>query len=308
LINFRYHIVSIVAVFLALGLGILLGSSVVSDPLGAQLNEDLVIARRARETAESERNTFETEVRTLRNRLNDAAAWVVDSRLDGRRILFVADRSNEDLAGHVRRPLVAGGAESAGLLELSDRLRLPDAADRQELVDAVTAIVPSCEEGVTEDCFDEEGDVGASALALIGERFREPVGRVLIDSLVERGFMAAPEKPDGEWPPTDATVVILASGRSADAEPLPGLVRFAREVAEGAPTLVASAGLESESLVSDLRDENNLPDTLSTFDAATDETDPGGVGVFAAMIAATEGRGGHFGEVDPFIAPAPGPE
>jgi hypothetical protein len=312
LIDLRYHIVSIMGVFLALGLGILLGSSVVSDAVDAQLRADLETARDERDAARSERKEFEDAATALRRNLNEAAPWVTDSLLEGVRFILVADGSGDELRAHVREALQAGGAEAAGRLQFEERLHLTGPEDRQELIDAVTAIVPACGDDVTEDCFDTEGELVDQALTLLGERFTEPVGRVLLGRLIDSGFLSAPERPDGEWPPSDAIVAFLASVRSDGSDAFPGTRAFVRAVSgTGIATLVATTTLENESLVRDLRDESGLPETLATFGSATAELDPGRLGVFTAMVAATEGRGDHFGAPstrDPFVAPAPGLE
>ena len=44
MIDFRYHLVSIVAVFLALGLGILMGTAVLNDALVKSLRDDIITA------------------------------------------------------------------------------------------------------------------------------------------------------------------------------------------------------------------------------------------------------------------------
>jgi hypothetical protein len=72
------------------------------------------------------------------------------------------------------------------------------------------------------------------------------------------------------------------------------------------PTLVVTDRPEGQSLATDVRQLTNgdRPNTLSTFDAATDEEDPGGVGVVASMLAASDGQGGDWGsEGERFIPP-----
>jgi hypothetical protein len=296
------------AVFLALGLGILLGSSVVSDPLDAQLRQNLERANERRDDALEAADELDSEVKILRQRLDEAAPWAMGNKLDGSRFILVG--SDDAAQDHVVKWLVAAGAEPFGHLVFEDRLSSLEPADREELVDAVTSIIPACSEGAgSDECFDATAsDLRTEALDIVGSRFGDAVGRVVIDGLIEAGFLSAPGRPDGDWPSTDAYVVVLAPGRAESVEPDPGTLAFVRGVSAEIPTLVAAPTPERPSLVSDLRDESGLSDVLSTFDSATAEADPGGFGVFAALIAATEGRGRHFGAMsEPFVAPAPGP-
>jgi hypothetical protein len=100
---------------------------------------------------------------------------------------------------------------------------------------------------------------------------------------------------------------VLSAVRADDVPLTPGTTAFARNVAQVAPTLVVSDVATETSLVTELRDTDGLPENLSTFDAATAEMDPGGTGVVAALLAATESRGGHYGTGRglTFVAPAP---
>ncbi|MEX2394615.1 MAG: copper transporter [Actinomycetota bacterium] len=311
MIDLRYHIVSIMAVFLALGLGILLGSSVVSDPLSAQLNQDLTDARGQRDSIRQERNEATAEVEALKLRMEHLAPWVADGRLDGTRFVLVSDGTDDALLNFVRRSLTDAGAEPFGHIVFEDRLSLAAPADREELIDGVTSIVPACaEDAASDDCFDAASeDLTAEALDIVGRRLGDAVGQILIDTLIDADFLSAPERPDGDWPSSDALVVMLASGRAESAEAPAGALAFTRAVSGSVSTLVATATPDRTSLVTDLRGQDGLSARLSTFDSATPETDPGGLGLFTALVAATEGRGDHFGSVeDRFFAPAPGPD
>lgn len=324
MISFRYHIVSIMGVFLALGLGILLGSSVVSDPLSAQLHADLERANDQRDEARSRASEASASYDSLRERVSDeVAAWVLGSRLADRRFVIVRDGAQDELGDHVVASLVRSGAQQAGTLVLEQRLTNLDDDSRAELVRTMTSIVPPCEGDIAPDCFDDSADlepaeVVEAAMTHVGRRFDEPTGRVIVDALIDAGFMSAPSRPSGEWPPSDAIVVVVSASRAPitgpspspgpDTSPTPGADAFAREVAEGSTTVVATDDAEGRSVVSQLRASRGLPPSLATFDSATDAEDPGGIGLVAATIAALEGRGGHFGSAgESFVAPAPKP-
>ena len=303
MISFRYHIVSIMGVFLALGLGILLGSSVVTSPLQSRLQHDLSAARQERDEAKAQTSELKSESDTLRDRVTDEVApWAVHERLANMPFVFVSDAPDvPKWRGHVESALVAAGADPQGTIALSDRWRLSAPDDETDLIATMRSIVPAYEPG---------DDPAASAMEMLGERFAEPTGRALVDVLGRDGFLAVQGRSDGDWPPPGAAVVLLSSARAEDVPLTPGTTAFARNVATVAPTLTVSDAPTDVSLVTELRDVGRLPEGLSTFDAATDDTDPGGVGVVAALLAATEGRGGHYGMGRglTFVAPAPPPD
>lgn len=296
---------SVVAVFLALGLGILLGSSVVSTPIQAQLNANLDGARKERDQARQEAAEARDQTGSLQRRIGtEIAPWSLQGRLLDRPVVVISDTpSAPSWREHVLDAVGAAGARSVGTLLFGERLALESPDDRTELLRTVQGVVP----GFTPD---PEADPASEVLTLLGERFTEPTGRTLVSELVRANFLSLQGGQDSDWPPPDSVYVMLSAVRSQSGRSKPDAGPFVTAIGRVAPILVASNAPEDRSLVSDLRDERGLPEGLATFDAATNESDPGGIGVVAALLAATEGRGGHFGleRGRPFIAPpAPRP-
>lgn len=286
MITLRYHIVSVVAVFLALGLGILLGSSVVSGPLEARLHADLERAIDARGTAQREAREVGDEITALRRRLaEETGPWSVFGRLDGESVVFVVDAPDLPRWGdHVVDSIVGAGATSSGTVLLGDRFALEQPDDSDDLIAAVRESLPT---------FEPSEDVASSALDVLGEQFLSPTGSTLIDSMVRAGFVTVEGRPDGAWPPPGSSILFLSVVNRREIPPW--RLAFARSVAADQATLVVTDGVELKSVVTELRRTDDLPTTLATFDAATEDTDPGGLGLTAAMLAAIEARGGHFG-------------
>ncbi len=290
-------------VFLALGLGILLGSSVVSAPLDARHVAEAQRYKDERDEAKATTSELTGENDALRRRTSDEIApWAVHERLVDTPFVFVSDApSVPKWRGHVESALVAAGADPQGTIVLSDRWQLSAPDDEADLVATMQSIVPTYEPG---------DDPSASAMEMLGERFAEPTGRALIDVLGRDGFVTVQGRGDGDWPPPGTAVVVLSAARPDDVSLTMGSLPFVRSVAEVTPTLVVSDVPTGSSLVTELRGIGGLPDDLSTFDSATDDIDPGGVGVVAALLAATESRGGHYGTGRglTFVAPAPPPD
>ena len=61
MINFRFHLVSLIAVFLALGLGILVGSTVVDQVIVDRLDREIRTARRDTATVQAENRRLSDE-------------------------------------------------------------------------------------------------------------------------------------------------------------------------------------------------------------------------------------------------------
>jgi hypothetical protein len=288
LIDLRYHIISIVAVFLALALGILLGSSVVSGPLEARLQDDLRRARDARQSAERQRDEVASRSDALTERLSgEAGTWAVQDRLADRGVLLVGDASElPDWTDEVMTPLTNAGVTEAGRLLFTERWALEDDTDGDDLVDAVQTTLGE---------FDGGDDPASNAARVLGENVLTAQGREMLNALADADFLNIQIADDAAWPPPNAVVVALSAARDEDAEPSPWIAEYVRAAAADAPTLAATNGSSGTSLVSELRDIDDLPASLATFDSAGEEIDPGGIGVVAALVAAADGRGGHYG-------------
>ena len=132
MISLRYHIVSLVAVFLALALGIVVGSTVLQEGTVSVLR---ATSDQVRE--QSERNSRENVALKQENsRLQSFGATVlpdlVRGRLDGRSVVLVdTDKVDSGLRDGVRKVLEDAGAEVDGQITFADeRLALGTDADR----------------------------------------------------------------------------------------------------------------------------------------------------------------------------------
>ena len=132
MISLRYHIVSLVAVFLALALGIVVGSTVLQEGTVSVLR---ATSDRVRE--ESDRNSRENvALKQELSRLQSFGATVlpdlVRDRLKGRSVVLVdTDKVDSGMRDSVRKVLEDAGAEVDGQITFADeRLALGADADR----------------------------------------------------------------------------------------------------------------------------------------------------------------------------------
>jgi hypothetical protein len=137
-VNLRYHIVSITAVFLALGIGLTLGSSfldrVTVDRLESQLN---TVQKRVDDT-HADNEALSARVGDLEQRDRDLAAELPERLLAGRLsavpVLVVAAEGTSDvLVDQAVDALASAGADVAGTWWLTDRWLLDDPEEVSEL-------------------------------------------------------------------------------------------------------------------------------------------------------------------------------
>src|SRR5690242_20984882 len=137
MVSFRYHVVTIVAVFVALAVGLLMGT--------AFLDQGLVSDLKNRTTSLSSKvSQLQGEVKDTQRLLATSELYAektrtlaVDGRLNGDRVVIVTEEGVDlsDLNG-VRQTLSGSGGAGAtidGVLVLSKDLSMEDPATRQQV-------------------------------------------------------------------------------------------------------------------------------------------------------------------------------
>ena len=155
MINLRYHIVSIAAVFLALAIGLALGSTFVDSVLVSNLESRVDQLQADTETAVERRALAEEALIEAETARDDALAsveaahsvrfevedlvrpYLPQGRLSGTTTLIVAPASADRAAvAAVRARLDMTDARSGGVLWISDELRLHDPEVRWRIAEA----------------------------------------------------------------------------------------------------------------------------------------------------------------------------
>lgn len=108
--NFRYHIASLVAVFLALSIGLLLGTVVVErGTLDAQRTTLVDSLQKEYTTLRTDNTQLKSELDTDRAFLADAAPVLIANRLAGRTVLVLTNAGRADAAAAVADAVTKAG-------------------------------------------------------------------------------------------------------------------------------------------------------------------------------------------------------
>ena len=120
--NLRYHVASLVAVFLALAVGLLLGTVVAERGVITDQSSALVAGLQERFDEISAAND-ELRIGLERDRefAEDAATALVDGRLAGRRVVVLVGAGRVDGVGDVERAIADAGGTAEEWLSGSDR-------------------------------------------------------------------------------------------------------------------------------------------------------------------------------------------
>jgi copper transport outer membrane protein MctB len=274
MISWRYHVVSLVAVVLAFGLGILAGTSVLDDRLVGQLERNNAAARQERDAAVALANLYERFAVGLQPTLRDGV-------LLGEDAVVVTLEGVDRPARRTVDELSAAGVDVLATLELTRRLADPEIQDNAAALEGILGLSGSDPEtlraGVAE-ALAERLAVGSVAAQ----------GDVLGD-LLAGGYVNA----DRDLEPGallgiggGGQLVVIAAGgpkptRSLAPEAL--LVPFAEHLVRlDAPTVAVGPTEDEYGFISAVRDANGIPDCSMV---TVDDIDLGGIGSITLAMA-----------------------
>ena len=330
MISFRFHIVSLTAVLLALGIGLVLGTTFLDDAtidtLEGQLSDlegnlDRAGERNARQ--QEQIDAFEREAQGLDEQLGER---LFTGQLAEVPVLVIATRGiDEDRVDGTVRALRQASAELVGTWWLSGRLALDDENEVSDLGDALQLTTDDVDRlrtnlaGQLGDVLfaasDAPGRGEADVQGLVGNPAQTPDGEpAVVARLREGGFIEyqLPEGADGDVIvlPESGLRIVVVGGPGADVPPqdivLPTLIDLAMDgpvpaVAVEPSIIEATEGEEREpepSLVVDIREDDDLSARVSTVDDI--DRVSGLVAAVLAVVDAEPGapRIGHYGMGD----------
>jgi len=112
MVNFRFHIVSLIAVFLAIGLGILMGSTVVKGAIVDRLDREIDQVRKESDSLRNANRQTNDDLDRANGVVEDSAAFAVDGRLTGVPVVVLAERGvDENVVKDTAQLLVTAGTE-----------------------------------------------------------------------------------------------------------------------------------------------------------------------------------------------------
>lgn len=288
MVNFRYHIVSIVAVFLALAIGIVMGTTVISESVVGRLEQDARDFRSRNGELRQEADRLEQEL-SYYDRFGSAIVPpLIAGRLNGRPVvLLVADATPGPLIERVTQALDAAGAAKPSRIRLTGDWNPADATARERMAQAIGTEVAAPDR------------MRMQAGEAIGRRLSNPANpRGQGDTLGElerAGLLRLEDVPDGAvFPAPRSIVVVLASG---DPAVIPGSDDFFLPLlrATGGLTAAVADVLDArESLAERVRTDDDLTQSIVTVDHAT--TWPGSLSLIVGLADRSAGRpAGHYG-------------
>ena len=138
MINFRFHLVSLVAVFLALTVGIVVGASIVNRAIVDGLNNRIDKVEKNADTQRNANRALSASAQQLQSYLQTAAPYVVEGRLTAVPVVVVAERGVDRTA--VRSVVTLfqdAGAHAPAIVWLEAKWQLDQPDERTKLAQIV---------------------------------------------------------------------------------------------------------------------------------------------------------------------------
>ena len=324
MISFRFHIVSITAIFLAIAIGVVIGSTYVDDVTVDQLRNRIKTVEDRADGAREENGRLESQLQAAGEYIDLSSEYAVSERLTDVPALVAAVRGVDEDA--VERTVVLArraGGQVPGIVWLEPRW----AADGDDL-DALAEIVDGSDTDSREDLWAMAWDAVMDELA--AEPVEDPAGGELdtgdvesgstgpstLAALEEAGFVSLDSVDDSAVELSDllgaGPRVLLITGAQAEVEIAPVIpIAADASVDSQLATVVADvyaledeAPPRAEALVDSLDD--SVREALVLVDDA--DLEPGRVAAVLALDLATDddelGRHYGYGEGADAVLPA----
>lgn len=293
MISFRFHLVSLVAVFLALGLGVLSGTTVINRGIVSQLEERTDELAADFESQRAQLTRMEAELDGW-NAFGEAAKpWLVEDRLAQAGVVIVTQEgTDEEAIDGVRTGLEDGRARILALLEFDEAMALQTDAERQALAQALGL-----------DGEEDAEQLQAEAARLLADRLTvdAATGGDALQRLIDAGFVtnSGPQPvEDADLSTADAVVVVGGGVADTGLEPSALLVPLVQALAQGDAAVVATEAVDAvQPFVEPLRDDGNLDGRIVTQDNV--DQVPGQIGLVLGLDDLLLGQaGGNYGVKD----------
>ncbi|MFV2104003.1 copper transporter [Micromonospora sp. LOL_024] len=302
MINFRYHVVSLTAVFLALAIGLVVGTAALNGPVADSLRETVNSLRKDNQQMRQAVQNMQRELELEEDFAAEMAQVMLPGKLTGKRVLVLSLPTGRDHTEGVLKMLQLAGADVTGRVDLQDKFINPE--NNNNLLElAVTAARPT---GAPTAGLPGNGHgVETSSALLATVLLDQPASAEPVTEADRRAVLAAYGNAnylttsDRVTAPAEAVVVV--SGQpyvdKDSAKKDESVVKIAEQFDRTGGIVVAGTGSADGNLVAFVRGDAVLTQTISTIDNAN--TVQGQLVTTLALVQQlTERKAGQYGVGD----------
>lgn len=308
MIDFRYHLVSLISVFLALAVGIVLGAGPLRENLGDQLAGQVEQLRTEQDQLRTEAEELGTQNDQLASFITEIGPELVADTLTGDQVAILADdTSTRPAIERMSTLLEDADARSVTRIDMQPELWEPDQGDRHaEAIGEISAIAPDALNPELEGSEQLSAVIvtllGPAEDADLSPELRAQVWQILVDQQLVSLNGDVPAQVDGVIYAGAAPDELAeeAEDEAAATERAQGLLVSQTALvdqlaASGLPAVVAGATPHNDSTTSLLRTVrgNTELEGLSTTDRLEEADGP--VLSVLALVEQTRGGAGSYG-------------
>lgn len=294
MINFRYHVVSLTAVFLALAIGLVVGTAALNGPVVDSLADQVGVLGQQNQELRDRVNHLNNDVEQREEFATQIAPVVLTNKLVGDRVLVISVPSGRDHVEGVIEMLTTAKATVVGQVDMQDKFT--DPAHNAELLDLAHLRLPSnIDPNVPTNSDGVESSAALLATVLLDHSpaLTAEDLRTVLTAYRDEGYLSIARDVVGP-----AEVVVLISGSPVTGEEAgrrnAAVVTFTAQFDKAGHIVVAaSADAGDGNVVAELRGDPQLAQNVSTVDNVS--TPQGRLVTAWAVADQIAGRVGHYG-------------
>jgi hypothetical protein len=268
-INFRYHVVSLTAVFLALAIGLVVGTAALNGPAADALNETVNSLRKSNGQLREQLNGLAVEQNRKDDYVAESAPYLLTGKLTARRVVVVVMPTGRENVDGVSKQLTAAGAKITGTVALNDKFTDPE--NGSELIKLAENALPASVPAAALPSSSDAVELASSLLAAVLLDRTPLVAAADMNSVLtafnKAGYLSVNGKVTG---PAEAVVMVAgmpytdtaASGKNNNVQTT--VVQFDK----AGPIVVAGVLGGDGNVISGVRADPALVKTVSTVDDA----------------------------------------
>ncbi len=291
MVDFRYHLVSLVSVFMALAIGVILGAGPLQNSIGTTLSSQVESLRKSRDEARTEADAANNALSENEKQLDSAGTQLVGGTLKDRRVAIVALPGVEESELKAAEDKVSkAGATVTATVTLADAYAASSANPyRNTLARSLAQYVGE------KDDADSHVVIASGVSRLLFMGAADPNMTVVRDALTAKDNQMIQIQGDVEGG-VQAVVVVTPKKMEIDksaATPAAetksvsnGYVKMVKTFSSKGPTVTAGAGTSSTSLLAKVREAKGAGSTVDSLDTVAGR-------INVAIAVASEIKGSH---------------
>jgi len=300
-INFRYHVVSLTAVFLALAIGLVVGTAALNGPVADSLNNRVTELRKDNTQLRDTVSNLEEQLNREEDFATEAAGPLLSGKLTGRRVLVLTLPSGREHADAVRTMLTTAGATVTGRLDVQDSFFDPENAEELLYLanQASQPTIPTTGLPANSDGVETASALLASGVLDRTEGTPPTPGdlNTLLTAYEKAGYIAYPDPAkDKVTGPAQAVVVVagLPYTDKDSAKKDESVVTLVSQFDRTGRVVVAGNGASDGNVIAAVRGDGSLTKTITTVDNANTVQGQVVTGLAVAELIQTD-KAGQYG-------------